>query len=306
MTKTILGIDYAGVDAPKPPNFATMKKAGMEFAILRATYGITKDSIFQRDWKKLKEAGVTRGAYMFPVIKKGREPEPQIAVFAQAIKKAGGLEPGIDLPPVFDVEFAKGIKSSGMTRLECLDWVHRALLKLEDTFGVLPMIYTSARVWDGEDDDSLDADRVPLPDLVDCPLWLARYPYKIRIASHHLPHQRDGLRIPPVPKQLGDATDVWIHQYQGDAVGFPGISSWVDLNRFFPISQATAVKGAERVKWIQRKLNNWARALEEPELKVDGDWGPKTESALREFQSLHKIPGTGIVDVRTFCALSWA
>lgn len=304
--KTILGIDYAGVDAPKPPNIARMKLAGMEFAILRATYGTSADRTFQRDFPKLKAAGIVCGAYMFPVMRKDREPEPQVAAFVAATKKAGGLIPGVDLPPVFDVEFSKGVKATGLTRLEALDWTHRALMLLEDAFGVLPMIYTSARVWDGEDDDSLDLDKVPVPALVDCPLWLARYPYKIRIPSHHLPDQRDGLKVPPVPKQLGDATDVWIHQYQGDAVGFPGISSWVDLNRFFPISQATAIKYSERVKWIQRKLNSWARSLKDPELVVDGDWGGKTERALREFQSLHGIPGTGTVDVRTFCALSWA
>ena len=249
---------------------------------------------------------------MFPVMHKTRDPEPQIAMFAKCIQAAGGLEPGVDMPPVFDVEYSKGIKATGMTRLQALDWVHRAIMALEDTFKVTPMIYTSARVWDGEDDDSLDADRVPVPLLVDCPLWLARYPYKIRIPSHHLPAQRDGLKVPPVPKQLGDASDVWIHQYQGDALGFPGFSSTVDLNRFFPISQATAVKGSEKVKWVQKKLNRAEASRTEKSghtftpLKLDGDWGAKTERALREFQSLRQIPGTGVVDVRTFCALSWA
>jgi hypothetical protein len=191
-------------------------------------------------------------------------------------------------------------------------------MRLEDAFGVLPMLYTSARVWDGEDEDSLDADRVPMPDLVDCPLWLARYPYKIRIASHHLPAERDGLLVPPVPKQLGDASDVWFHQYQGDAVGFPGFSSTVDLNRFFPISWSAymdaKVKPVEKTKWVQRKLNAATTKLAGAKpgrnaftlLVEDGDWGQRTDRALREFQSLNRIPGTGIVDVRTFCALSWA
>jgi peptidoglycan hydrolase-like protein with peptidoglycan-binding domain len=140
-------------------------------------------------------------------------------------------------------------------------------------------------------------------------LWLARYPYKLRIPSHHLPHQRDGLKVPPVPKQLGDASDIWIHQYQGDAKGFPGFSSTVDLNRFFPISQATHVRYGEKTKWVQKKLNAFFLVTDGTSavpLVVDGDWGPKTERALREFQSVNGIPGTGVVDVRTFCALSWA
>lgn len=303
-TRTQLGIDYASVDANKVPNLQSAKKAGMQFAIVRATYGFTKDSAFQRDWKSLAAAGVVRGAYMFPVMHKSRPPEPQIAAFAAAIKKAGGLVPGKDLPPVLDVEFPKGIKATGMTRLQCLDWVLRAANLLEDEFGCLPMLYTSARVWDGEDDDSLDLDRVPVPALVDCPLWLARYPYKLRIASHHLPRQRDGLKVPPVPKQLGDATDIWFHQYQGDAKGFPGFSSTVDLNRFFPLSQkiAHATRGSqEKVKWVQRKLATHGRDVG-PD---DGWWGDRTERALREFQSVRGLTGDGVVGLRTFCALSW-
>lgn len=299
--KTILGTDYAAVDSNKPPNLVAAKKAGMEFAILRASYGVSKDDTFQRDWKKLKIAGITRGAYLFPVMSKARPPEPQILAFVQAVKLAGGLDPGKDLPPVLDVEFSKGIKATGLTRLECLDWVLRAAVQLEDAFGCLPMIYTSARVWDGQDDDSLDLNRVPTPALADCPLWLARYPYKTGIISHHAPDERDGLAVPAVPAQLGDATDCFFHQYQGDAVGFPGFSSTVDLNRFFPLSMATAEKGSEKVKWIQRKLG----------VVADGAWGPLTERALRAFQMAKQIsapafPAPAVVDVCTFCALSWA
>lgn len=291
--KTALGVDYASVDGNKPPDLKKAAKAGMEFAIVRATYGTSRDGAFQRDWKALAAAGIVRGAYMFPVMHKDRAPEPQVAAFAAAVKAAGGLVRDKDLPPVLDVEFPKGIKATGMTRLQCLDWVQRAAMALEDTFDCLPILYTSARVWDGEDEDALDADRVPTPALVDCPLWLARYPYKIRIASHHRPEEREGLKVPPVPKQLGDATDVWIHQYQGDAVGFPGFSSTVDLNRFFLLMHGD--KG-ERVRWVQHRLGG---------LKPDGDFGPKTEARVRYHQTERGLPGTGVVDVRTFASLAW-
>lgn len=295
--RTALGVDYASVDKSKPPDFARMKRVGVEFAIVRGTYGISKDSTLLRDWKRLGDAGIVRGAYLFPVMqkKKTREPEPQIAAFVQALSAVGGLQKGVDLPPTLDVEFPKGIAATGMTRLECLDWVHRALTGLEDAFGCLPMIYTSARVWDGQDEDSLDASRVPVAGISDCPLWLARYPFKSKIPAHCTQDERDGLVCPPAPRQLGDTTDVWIHQYQGDAVGLPGFSSTIDLNRFFHIQRETA-KISDRVKWVQRKLK----------VKADGDWGDITDSALREFQSLRKLPGNGIVDIKTFCALSWA
>lgn len=291
--KTILGIDYASVDGNKPPDLAKAKKTGMAYAIVRATYGLTRDGAFQRDWVPLRKAGIVRGAYMFPVMHKSRAPEPQVAAFVASITAAGGILPGVDLPPVLDVEFPKGIQATGMTRLQCLDWVHRAASLLEDTFECLPILYTSARVWDGQDEDSLDADRIPVPDLVDCPLWLARYPYKLRIASHHRPEERDGLKIPPVPVQLGDARDVWFHQYQGDAKGFPGFSSTVDLNRFFPLSRSATPN--ERARWVQRKLG----------LKVDGIWGPRTEAAVRKFQTAALLADDGVIDPKTFAALAW-
>lgn len=291
--KTVLGIDYASVDGNKAPDLGKAKKAGLRYAIVRATYGLTMDSALQRDWKALAKAGVVRGAYMFPVMAHNRAPEPQIARFVEAVNKAGGLIPVVDLPPVLDVEFPKGIEATGMTRLKCLDWVLRAVTLLEDAFDCHPIIYTSARVWDGEDEDSLDADRVPVPDLVECPLWLARYPYRLKIASHHRPEERDGLRIPPVPAQLGDANDVWFHQYQGDAIGFPGFTSTVDLNRFFPLS--LGAKG-DRVRTIQRKL----------QIKVDGVWGPKTDAAVRAFQRARGlVEDDGMVGPRTFAALAW-
>lgn len=300
--KTILGVDYSGPlstsssKPPKAPSLAKAKQAGMEFAIVRGCYGHAFDRVLGRDWEALRAAGIVRGVYLFPVMHRTRPPESQIQALGKAIVAAGGLSIGADLPPVLDVEFPRGVASTGMTRLECLDWVHRAATVMEDLFTVTPIIYTSARVWDGEDEDSLDADAVPVPELVDCPLWLARYPYKSRIPSHHRPEERDGLRIPPVPRQLGDATDVWIHQYQGDALDFPGFVERVDLNRFFPLSQATALRGSERVRWMQRKLRVFA----------DGIWGPLTEKALRAFQVAKKLPGTGVVDVRTFAALCWA
>ncbi len=293
--KTTLGIDYATIAGIKL-DMARIKKAGTEFAIFRGSYGVRADPHLKTHWQAYKD--MPRGVYMFPVMLRTREPEPQVAAFAAAIKAAGGLRPGIDLPPIFDVEYPKGVASSGLTRLQCLDWIERAIDSLTKTFGCLPMLYTSARVWDGEDDDSLDLDKVPVPRLVDCPLWLARYPYKYKIPAHYLPAQRDGLKMPPVPKQLGDADDVWLHQYQGDATEFPGVSRTVDLNRFFPAVRGKT--GIERTKWIQRKLN--ARGYQ---LVLDGIWGDKTERALRELQSREKLPGTGVVDLRTFCMLSW-
>ena len=59
---------------------------------------------------------------------------------------------------------------------------------------------------------------------------------------------------PPVPPPWGDATNWWIHQYQGDAVRLPGFPTGnVDMNRF-----NTMTRGAtgDRVRWVQRRSGN--------------------------------------------------
>lgn len=95
---------------------------------------------------------------------------------------------------------------------------------------------------------------------------------------------------PPTPKFAG-AT--WhIHQFQGDAVGFPGFSSTVDIDRFNPLE--LGISGG-RVSWLQQRVG----------CAVDGSFGPATEMAVRAFQESHGLVVTGTMDVATFAALTW-
>jgi D-alanyl-D-alanine carboxypeptidase (penicillin-binding protein 5/6) len=62
-------------------------------------------------------------------------------------------------------------------------------------------------------------------------------------------------------------------------------------------------KGAEGqlVQALQRTLN--ASATPSPNLSVDGDFGPATETALKAFQQAKQLAVTGIVDAQTLKAL---
>jgi D-alanyl-D-alanine carboxypeptidase (penicillin-binding protein 5/6) len=55
------------------------------------------------------------------------------------------------------------------------------------------------------------------------------------------------------------------------------------------------------VEALQRALNQQVRPT--PELSVDGDFGPMTESAVRHFQSTKQLSVTGTVDRATWAAL---
>lgn len=301
----MIGVDLASVDGNTPPDFRAAKKAGVGFVIQRASFSlysktrkqfsIVPDPHFKRDWENLKRAKLTRGAYMFPEPRAVATPEDQVAVFAASVEEAGGLKAG-DFPPVLDIEFpaglGRGLSAAGKRKVRqaALEWMNEAAHLLHETYDVWPMLYTSARVWDGEDDDALNADTMKeiVSDLRECPLWLARYPYKLNTKAVLTPPDKS----PPVPDMWGDG-NWWIHQYQGDATKTPGFSSTVDLNKFNFMK--IGEKG-ERVKWVQRKLK----------VKADGNFGPDTEKAVCGFQKIKGLSVDGIVGPGTFAQLAWA
>jgi GH25 family lysozyme M1 (1,4-beta-N-acetylmuramidase) len=289
---TFLGLDIGSVDENKNPNWALAKaQIPISFAIIRSNYGHWPDTVFAREWPRIKDAGIVRGAYLFlrfphfPPYKWGQPVDPvtQAKAFVRTIESVGGFREG-DLPPSLDVEFPDGRRATGMTPQKLLEGVRDAWKVLRDRWGVAPIIYTSARVW------VEDLNNLPAPDLVESPLWLARYPFKSGPAVYDARAFR--LNPPPVPSPWGDATNWWIHQYQGDARSLPGFRQ-VDLNRF-----NTMIKGAagDRVKWVQRRLG----------VQQNGLFDAAMENALRAFQARKGLVPDGRVDPRTFAYLCWS
>lgn len=292
----MIGVDYASVDQNIRPDTSAAKAAGVGFAVIRGSYSDWADPTWRRDADAWRAAGVPVGGYLFPVL--SELPAPQVAAF----DRGSDLGPG-DLPPVLDVEFPGGIAKTGLSRDELLKRVLDFVKAMQDRFSVAPMIYTSARVWDGEDADALDADRHGFGALhstmKECPLWLARYPYKTRIqAVGDTAEERkvvDALPWPTVPKAWGDQGNVWIHQYEGDAVKLAGFSATVDLNRFRTLRHGDS---GERVRWLQRRLK---MAEGTP-----GVFDDATDDAVREFQARAGLVADGIVGVMTFARVAWA
>jgi len=277
----MLGIDYASVDGNKAPNLEAAKSVGLRFAFIRATYAKWADMTAARDRDAIRKAGLVFGAYLFPVMNKGAaEPEEQVSAFVLA----AGLDHDRDFAPVIDLEWPGGLAKTGRSRDELVDWIGRAVEALRRAFGCSPIVYSSARVLDGSDSDSLAGAASHLLD--GCPLWLARYPYKTRIAPQ--------LGIEPVPPPVPagrDENDWWMHQFQGDAVQFPGFTSTVDVNRFHMLQHGE--KGT-RVTWVQKRLG-----------VVEDGFGDGTFGAVQAFQTRRGLDADGIVGPGTFAALSW-
>jgi GH25 family lysozyme M1 (1,4-beta-N-acetylmuramidase) len=293
-TKVFFGLDTYGGDGNVNPDWVKARDEGsISFAIIKSNEGIWLDRSFVREWPRIKEAGVVRGAYLFlrfpnPNIDRKFGPPPSPAAQAQAFIRYVGNLNASDLPPSLDVEFPVGQRGTGMTPQQLLNGLRVAWKVLKDRYKAAPMVYTSARVW-REDLMNLRA-----PDLLESPLWLARpYLYGLKQrAMRDVSRFAGGKNSPPVPPPWGDATNWWIHQYQPDASWLPGFRQ-VDMNRF----NATAAGAAgDRVRWVQRRLG----------IAQSGTCDAATESALRSFQGKNGLEANGVIDPRTFAFLCWS
>jgi len=131
-----------------------VKNIKLGFAFIKATEGIgNMDAQFPRNWRKVKEAGITRGAYhFFLATKDGR-------MQAENFIKCVSLKPG-DLPPVLDVEQTYGIASDVLKR-EVKEWLEIT----ENYYHIKPIIYTNVDFYKRNLGSDFD----------DYPLWVAHY-----------------------------------------------------------------------------------------------------------------------------------
>lgn len=150
----VFGLDlshYQGV-----PNWVEIKNSHhpIEFIFVRATMGVNgKDKQFDRNWKRMKEAGYIRGAYHY--FRPNENAKRQFRQFARHVK----LEAG-DFPPVLDIE-TLGRQSTRQIQEAAKTWLSLA----EAHYGVKPIVYTSLSFY-----------RDYLKGHVDgYPLWIAAY-----------------------------------------------------------------------------------------------------------------------------------
>lgn len=165
------------------------------FAFIKATEGNNLvDPFFKRNWKRAKEAGMTRGAYhFFNPRKDGRS---QAKSFLNTVKIESG-----DLPPVLDIE-----KSWGVSRARLQQEVKAWIDAVEAATGVKPILYTYVTFYESYLKGAFD----------DYPLWIAHYhqPGSPRIGRtwHFWQHSEEG-RVNGISSKVdfnvfnGDSTD---------------------------------------------------------------------------------------------------
>ncbi len=279
------GIDYASVDENQPPDVLKARAAGVKFAIVRGAYTIGPKSVADTHMARDRNAWGAQpgssaripGAFGSYVIFGWAANDPPVIEQARAFIAAYGRRLPGELPPTMDVEFPFGRAASGRTPQEIINELESGYVILREHYSVV-MTYTSTRLW-REDLDNIDA-----PWLAESPLWI-KTPYVYKAGNKPHPEACPAtVGDLPKPWMSADSAGAWVHQYQGDAKGYPGFTSTVDCNRFVPFVTSAETSDA-RVAWIKRRLAtyNCSDLLQLQRvfgLQLDGVIGPATFSYL--------------------------
>lgn len=166
------------------------------FAFIKATEGnVNVDRYFRRNWRKSREARLTRGAYHFFIATKNGRTQ------AENFIKTVNLSPG-DLPPVLDIEQTYGVPGVQL-RKRVREWLDI----VEEHYKVKPVIYTNVDFYRRHLGDEFD----------EYPLWVAHYLQKRRPRIH-----RDWIfwQHSELGKVNGISSNVDFNVFNGDSTEF--------------------------------------------------------------------------------------
>ncbi len=126
----------------------------ISFVFVKATEGLgNEDQMFSRNWRKVKEAGLVRGAYHYFIPTKSGK--AQAENFINSVTLSSG-----DLPPVLDIERTFGVPPEKL-RQRAKEW----LVTIQAYYGTPPIIYTNVDFYTRYLKDDFDGYR----------LWAAHY-----------------------------------------------------------------------------------------------------------------------------------
>jgi lysozyme len=165
------------------------KKYPIHFVFIRATVGSDRiDRQFERNWLGAKKNNMIRGAYHY------YRPNENSLQQAMLFIKNVSLEEG-DLPPVLDIEKLPKNQSIDSLKVGLRRWLE----KVEDHYGVRPIIYTGEKYYDDFLKEAFD----------DYPFWIANY-------NHY----------------RSEIDDQWLFWQFTESAVAPGIKTRVDVNVF--------------------------------------------------------------------------
>ena len=139
-------------------DWALVRDQGVSFAFINATEGLNHcDTMFYKNWKRIKQANLKRGAYHFFT------PEIDGAQQAQNFLMNVNLQNG-DLPPLLDMEITEHANPEELVQ-RIQDWRR----VVSTAFEAKPIIYTNLKSYFRFIAGRFD----------EYPVWIARYNEKV-------------------------------------------------------------------------------------------------------------------------------
>ena len=267
-------------------DWGKVKSAGCDFAILKVINKSGNEPSFERNYTGCKENSIPVGVYNYSyainVLQAKQDAE-------RVISNISGKD--ISMRVWLDVE-DKCQQGIGTKLIDIIRVYQSVIESAGYQFGV----YTGLSFYKSY--------IKPYSNLIDCPFWIARYPSDNKVGIDHEP---DSDKKPSIDKPLF----AWQFTSKGS---IPGIVGNVDMNILYGDMPVTTQKQktdgyipsvvirngskGNDVKWVQECLVKAGYSV-----TIDGDFGTKTEKAVKSFQKAKKLTADGIVGVKTISVL---
>lgn len=172
---------------------------GMSFIYIKATEGTSHvDAFFAKNWENARKTPMLAGAYHFFSFESGGD--TQAENYIQTVGDLNG-----DLIPVVDVEHYGDTASNPPDKETVIKELKVFLTKLEEHYGVKPMIYTDKRFYGTYMAGSVDG----------YPLWLRNVYF-------------------PLNWEFEEPWTMWQYSDHGKLDGYHGEESFIDMNVLNP------------------------------------------------------------------------
>jgi GH25 family lysozyme M1 (1,4-beta-N-acetylmuramidase) len=272
-------------------NWQKVKNDGVGFAILKViNKNGDKEPYFENNYAGAKSVDIPVGVYNYSYAKNVVQAKNDAA-------KVIGCLVGKDIPFKIWLDIEDECqKNMGQKLIDIIKSYQSVIELAGGQFG----IYTGLSFYNSY--------IKPYATQLNCPFWIARYPSNNRLDFNgEVPETKK----PVIEHELF----AWQYSSKGQV---DGINGNVDLNILYGtitdtivatpepetdtnIPQVVLRKGSKGngVKWIQDKLVKAGYKL-----TIDGDFGSKTESAVKLFQKKNGLVADGIVGPKTISALN--
>lgn len=190
----MMGIDVSSWQ--KRPNWTKVKKAGVEFAILRCHQKTGIDASFNYNYKNAKQNGIKLGAYKLSYATNKFEAEKEADAVIEVLK-----DKELDLPVFFDLEDDGGQR--GFSNEHIQQMAETFLDKLSAA-GYMVGIYCNVDWYKNKITDYLKSKY---------DFWIASYPYE---------EEDDGKVVERVKPNVGNDLMIWQYSKKGTVNGISG------------------------------------------------------------------------------------